>query len=881
MANILPRELDPAALVTEDGSLIIDNGVTVQKATPVQIVDAGRPNASQAEAEAGAENSKSMTALRVAQALAAQAWQYPGPPGGSFDVGILNDLPMIPVPAGTNLIAVSGAKASGDFAASQFMVEDATIDDDYVAAAPNRAGKDSTGRYFREVAPEPTFQPQIADMWQRIRAEQADVSIFYCGDSTGDADDEHPRLRAIWFAAKVPTHTVIYRKWVDGSSTWSAPETISTGTGSKNIYLDNCSVSGASGYYLEGARRDRIFDGSREYSLVVVTYGHNYGTTVTEAQLAASFVGQLSVIQALAPRAGVLVTLQNPRIDAVTFQPIEQTKAMTANWLRAARMLGCGVIDVYNEFLRHPNFTIPPGTAGSLYLDDGTGTHPDAFGQEVWLAAEDRALREPSGYTMAPIQMQSPLLVQKPCLAPNALFSDWPAGQAAPTSWTLNNVTATKDTGRLDGGPYTLRLTNGAGTSPQISADVSAYLTRLRGKYVTLVVRGWKSSGLDDLAGRCSITVTGSASPGGDTAPRRLPGESVDGWFTAVATGYIPLDATGLTLAVPTGASAGTDNGETFNISRIWFGEGVLPGAVNPLDYPVPTVEELYDAANTGIPNGYNGTLVATGTSITMSGATGVGIPARVYINLPGVIPGERYKATWTHVSDTGNGGTVLLRNGLNGVGASGASATWSTGSLTFTAFASGPCNLMLSGNALVSAFSQTGWSVVALSSGLRATNLSFADALNADGSVIDATGGASKFALSTTLGTSKFLQSETSTGNTKTCTVWWEVTLPSNYLAGRQLTVTVNAQVTGTGTLGTTKTLDVKAYAMSADGSMGSDLGPVTQALTTSATTYTYYTAGTGLTPGGKVLIGIETAVQETGATNPIRARVNSVVLS
>jgi hypothetical protein len=71
--DILPRDLDPAVSVNPTtGALIIDDGVNVQKATPTQIVDSVAPIASQAEAEAGTDNTKRMTALRVAQAIAAQ-----------------------------------------------------------------------------------------------------------------------------------------------------------------------------------------------------------------------------------------------------------------------------------------------------------------------------------------------------------------------------------------------------------------------------------------------------------------------------------------------------------------------------------------------------------------------------------------------------------------------------------------------------------------------------------------------------------------------------------------------------------------------------------------------------------------------------------------
>lgn len=70
---ILPRALPAAPSVPADGAFILDTGAAVQKATPAQIVDSAIPLASQGEAEAGVNNVKRMTPLRVKQAIDAQA----------------------------------------------------------------------------------------------------------------------------------------------------------------------------------------------------------------------------------------------------------------------------------------------------------------------------------------------------------------------------------------------------------------------------------------------------------------------------------------------------------------------------------------------------------------------------------------------------------------------------------------------------------------------------------------------------------------------------------------------------------------------------------------------------------------------------------------
>jgi hypothetical protein len=89
-----PSELDAATTVTGTAAIIVDNGTTVEKATPKQVVDAGRPVSSEAQAVAGTDNETTMTPLTVRQALdadtsgavaKAQAWAEsdtaPGDPG--------------------------------------------------------------------------------------------------------------------------------------------------------------------------------------------------------------------------------------------------------------------------------------------------------------------------------------------------------------------------------------------------------------------------------------------------------------------------------------------------------------------------------------------------------------------------------------------------------------------------------------------------------------------------------------------------------------------------------------------------------------------------------------------------------------------------------
>lgn len=75
MPNLIipPRDLPEAVEVFSTDSIVVDNGSTVSKATPVRIVDAGRPWATIQEAQAGTVSGSSMSPLTTAAAIAAQA----------------------------------------------------------------------------------------------------------------------------------------------------------------------------------------------------------------------------------------------------------------------------------------------------------------------------------------------------------------------------------------------------------------------------------------------------------------------------------------------------------------------------------------------------------------------------------------------------------------------------------------------------------------------------------------------------------------------------------------------------------------------------------------------------------------------------------------
>lgn len=66
---IKPGDLPAAASVDTDAAVMVQNGDAVERATPQQVVDAGRPIASEAQAVTGTDNTTAMTPLTTRQAI--------------------------------------------------------------------------------------------------------------------------------------------------------------------------------------------------------------------------------------------------------------------------------------------------------------------------------------------------------------------------------------------------------------------------------------------------------------------------------------------------------------------------------------------------------------------------------------------------------------------------------------------------------------------------------------------------------------------------------------------------------------------------------------------------------------------------------------------
>jgi hypothetical protein len=164
--------------------------------------------------------------------------------------------------------------------------------------------------------------------------------------------------------------------------------------------------------------------------------------------------------------------------------------------------------------------------------------------------------------------------------------------------------------------------------------------------------------------------------------------------------------------------------------------------------------------------------------------------------------------------------------------------------------------------------------------SGLYPMGLRLSEFKNADGSALAASAAAGKFGYAITLGTNFYLVSEAANSNTKTDDAIFEYVLPASYVKGQNLTVTVNASITGSGTL-STKTAQIKAYRCGTGGTQGADIGPgAATEMTAAGADVTFTITGTTLNPGDKVVFLLETVLTETAAS-AMTAHINSIRLS
>lgn len=197
MANQLIRPKDLPAHTTPVSTDVVpsDNGTEVGKVTMAQIVTAGRPLASQAEAEAGTEPTKAMTALTTKQAINAlgDVRFASAVQGGKADTAVQ---PTRTVSAGTGLTGGGDLSADRSVAlssasiASLALADSATQPGDLATVATTGVYNDLTGKPTLGTAAAAALT-DFASAAQGGKADSALQSVVAGTNVTVDATDPH------------------------------------------------------------------------------------------------------------------------------------------------------------------------------------------------------------------------------------------------------------------------------------------------------------------------------------------------------------------------------------------------------------------------------------------------------------------------------------------------------------------------------------------------------------------------------------------------------------------------------------------------------------------------------------------------------------------
>lgn len=219
--------------------------------------------------------------------------------------------------------------------------------------------------------------PKLTSWHRKIEEGIADTVVLISGDSTSAGDTRWGRTICDKIAERWPTHTVLYKPWVDASKSYPSGSfvTVQTGTGARTITVFNCSVSGQTvGYVLTNIA---TIAASGEPDVLIWNYGHNspqdldnYRAITHEA---------LNACTARWSNMAVFITAQNPRANATTgvtlladYAPDQLRQRANVEYANAN---GYGVIDANAAFRAY-------GDYNADLLSDGL--HQNTAGNTLW-----------------------------------------------------------------------------------------------------------------------------------------------------------------------------------------------------------------------------------------------------------------------------------------------------------------------------------------------------------------------------------------------------------------------------------------------------------------------------------------------------------------
>lgn len=353
-------------------------------------------------------------------------------------------------------------------------------------------------------------------------------------DSNGTGSPYQFNKLATWLGSLNPSNTVYYYQ-ISGSS-WAAPSTIQTGTGSGILRIYNGAVSGTQAFYFYGGTTFPALyvNGLAAVpDLLIFNHGKNNDYTTAVQVQAAMIQAAVAQLSNLWPNAGIILLKQNP-------DPTTQNYAVTGWWAPntaytsgailqsganaysagstatsgaaapvctsstcsdgtitwtylgvaqqedakvravdiAANLIGADVVDNYNLFMA-------AGNPASYFANT---VHQSQLADGLMAARLEADLTNVVG----PSPRRSSFLSQVPNLIANARFQTQTGGvTAVPDGWTGTNATIAQYTTLIEnGGAYALKVTNtGTGASSIGQTIPAATVKPLLGKWVTLTGR--------------------------------------------------------------------------------------------------------------------------------------------------------------------------------------------------------------------------------------------------------------------------------------------------------------------------------------------------------------------------------------------------------
>ncbi len=404
---------------------------------------------------------------------------------------------------------------------------------------------------------------------KKLYRDATDATICVLSDSTGAQPGAWVELLTASLAARYPTYTVKYAKWVDGSMSYPTPTVIQTGSGANTLWVWNAAVGGKDVYYFTTHLYEMV--GVNLPDLTIINLGHNeVGTGITEQAGRDRMLALTESVMVVAPFTSLIITAQNERTDGVN--PGYQV-AQLGQYANICALRGYGYLDVWQAFHDYP------GGAASIEVD---GVHPNTgVGYPLWNTVALRA------FVYLP---DEPLLTQPVStflepgaanLVENGSFDSFSSPPTL-TGWTATGVTLSKDTSNYESARhgYAVRgVATGASQSymTQIIGGVSASpnkLNALLGRWVTVAARLRVASATATLtAGRVAITASGGSQSASSVTAAGA--QHYDRFWWSVVSLYIYPDRTGVTIWFYFDSAANTNADVT--VDRIIVVPGILP----------------------------------------------------------------------------------------------------------------------------------------------------------------------------------------------------------------------------------------------------------------------------------------------------------------